>query len=104
MQELCRTLFTQPWYQLEYLVSSTSYNTDFAMNVGDAVGHLTLEAKNQENATFRYVAPGYHFRFFFRVQKEALQLGFVDYTDSDLEEWGSRVYVPMLLKGLVQRV
>jgi hypothetical protein len=102
--QLSKALFNQPLYQLEYAISDTSYNQDFDMQIGQPIGNMTLEAMKSNNATFRYIAPGYNFRFYFQTDKNQLILGFVDYTDSVLEEWGSRIYVPLLLQGLCNQI
>jgi hypothetical protein len=102
--QLPKVLFNQPLYQLEYAISNTSYNKEFDLQVRQPIGNMVLEATKPKNATFRFTAPGYNFRFFFQVEKDHFMLGFVDYTDSVFEEWGSRIYIPMLLKGLSNEI
>jgi hypothetical protein len=104
IRDVTKILFTQPLYQLEYLVSDTTFPEPYQFEIGEKIGHLQLEYTTNNTATFRYVFPGIHFCFFVQVQPNSIAFGYVDYLDSDIQELGNRIYIPMLLKGLSNRI
>lgn len=100
MSEITKTVFTQRLYDLEYFVSQTSFDPNFEFKVGSKIGNMVLEDLPGPNvAIFRYLFPGFNFRFYLETKDQHLHFGFVDYTGSLFEELGSRIYVPCLLRG-----
>ncbi|KAJ3312484.1 hypothetical protein HDV04_003084 [Boothiomyces sp. JEL0838] len=95
-----KALFTQPFYEIEYLISSTSYNPEFQLKLGQKIGNLVVEqipAPNQ--VILRYQYPGFNYKYFIQVNDGCMDMGFVEYTGSFLQDIGTRWGIKILLQG-----
>ncbi|KAJ3271727.1 hypothetical protein HDV01_006422 [Terramyces sp. JEL0728] len=100
LQEALKSLFTQPFYEIEYMISNTMYNDDFQLKVGQKIGNLVVEripAPNQ--VVLRYQHPGFNYKYFIQVNETSMDMGFVEYTGSYLQDIGTRWGIKILLQG-----
>ena len=104
MQDLVKILFSQPFYQLELMISGKEFKeNEFEYKVGTQIGHMKLEATYDDECVFRYLFEGFNYRLYLKKDDDCLKMGFVEYSGSWLEEIGCRLYVPLLLEGLAKR-
>ncbi|KAJ3336770.1 hypothetical protein HDU91_001658 [Kappamyces sp. JEL0680] len=111
LSDVVTAVFQQPLYKLEFWLSQTTFPRDGVprLEKGAKIGNMTLESvTSQGQVVYRYIHPDYNFRFFLAQQPanghSDLEFGFVDYTGSELENLGSKVYIPMLLEGAARRL
>jgi hypothetical protein len=101
LEELSKKMFALNLYKLEFLLSQTEFNDKFRLETGEKMGHITVESVSKnDSVVFRYLYPGFDYRLFMRKTDGEVQLGFVDYSGSYLQELGCRFYLPLLLEGL----
>ena len=105
MEDIVKALFAQPFYQLEILVSGTNFKPEeFQYKVGSNIGNMKLEAVYQDECVFRYLYEGFNYRLYLKKDNGSLEMGYVEYTGSYLQDIGCRLYVPLLLEGLSRRL
>jgi hypothetical protein len=105
IEYLASEMFQLNSYQLEFWLSDTKFDFNSKIQVGQEIGHLQVESKPKPNQiVFRYSYPGFNYRLFLQKKEGEVQLGFVDYTDSKMQEFGCKLYLPLLLEELCRKV
>ncbi|KAJ3322503.1 hypothetical protein HDV06_003047 [Boothiomyces sp. JEL0866] len=100
LQNTLESLFTQPFYEIEYMISNTCYNPGFQLKLGQRIGNLIVEqipAPNQ--VVLRYQHPGFNYKYYIQVNKDSMDMAFVEYTGSFLQDMGTRWGIKILLQG-----
>ena len=101
LTSLSHALFSSKPYQLELYLSKTAPK-DLPLIPGNSLGYLKVESvPSEREAILRYEYPGIDFRLYLAVPEgdRDVLLGFVDYSGDFTQDWGSRVYTPMLLES-----
>jgi hypothetical protein len=105
LEDTSKVLFSQPFYHLELAISDTKFDPEsFHLREGEKIGHMVVESVKDNQCVFRYLYENYNYRLFLQCDRQDIKLGFVEYSGSKLEDIGCRIYVPLLLEGLVKRL
>ena len=102
IQSYVDALFTSKIYKLELLLSSSEYSPR-SISLHDKIGNLKVIELDNDHAVFEYEHEGFDFKLYISVINKPglalLNLGFIDDSGQKIQQFGHKVYSPMMLES-----
>ena len=108
LESFFQSFFQSNLYKLELYLSDCKENPkEFILQLDHQLGHLKVESILPQEQTvilhYQYEKE-FDYRLFLAVKENHLYAGFINYLDDYQQDWGSRVYIRLLLESAARKL